>query len=99
LNSNSRITYAEFCNAISPLSKEYAQILNGRPDFFSRKENYSFSDYFNIDTRIEIRNLFRIIFHTERANECLRARIAKRPHFSLDSAYQYLDRNRDGVVT
>lgn len=46
-----------------------------------------------------MKNLFRVIFHTERANECLRARIAKRPHFSIDLAFNYIDKNCDGVVT
>lgn len=39
------------------------------------------------------------MLHTEKANECLRARIAKRPHFSLEAAFQYIDKNQDGVIT
>lgn len=73
--------------------------MTGRPEFFSRKDKFSLSEYFNADTRIEIRNMFKVMFHSERASECLRARIAKRPHFSLDNAFQYIDRNKDGVVT
>lgn len=71
----------------------------GRPEFFSRKDTIPPSEYFNVDTRNEIRNLFRVLFHTEKASECLRQRIAKRPHFSLDRAFQYIDRDNDGVVT
>lgn len=99
LNCNGRLTFGEFCQAVTPLSKEYAQIMSGRPEFYSRKLEYPLSEYFNVDTRVEIRNLFRVMFQTERAGECLRARIAKRPHFTLESAFSYIDKNRDGVVT
>jgi hypothetical protein len=78
LNNNGKITFSEFLLAITPISREYAQLITGRPEFFSRKENIPPSEYFNVDTRNEIRNLFRVMFHTEKANECLRARIAKR---------------------
>jgi hypothetical protein len=93
-----KITYAEFCHAVTPSSKEYSQIITGRPEFFSRK-NIPPTEYFNVDTRNEIRTMFKVMFHTERASECLRARIAKRPQFSLDQAFSYMDRNRDGLVT
>ncbi len=43
--------------------------------------------------------MFKVIFHTERASECLRARIARRPHFSIEQAFSYVDRNRDGAIT
>jgi Ca2+-binding EF-hand superfamily protein len=43
--------------------------------------------------------MFQSMFHTERAGECLRARIAKRPHFTLDNAFSYCDKNRDGAIT
>ena len=61
--------------------------MSARPEFFSRKIDYPVSEYFNVDTRVEVRNLFRTMFQTERASECLRTRIAKRPHFSLESAF------------
>ena len=72
LNRNGKITFSEFCHAITPISKEYAQLIVGRPEFFSRRDNIPPSEYFNVDTRNEIRNLFRVLFHTEKANECLR---------------------------
>lgn len=99
LNLNGKLTFTEFCKSVTPISKEYAQLITGRPDFFSRKQSIHISEYFNPDTRAEIRNLLRVMLHTERANECLRTRIAKRPYFSVDAAFQYLDRNRDGIVT
>lgn len=92
LNSNARLTFSEFCQAVTPVSREYAQLITGRPEFFSRREHIPPAEYFNVDTRNEIRNMFRVMFHTEKASDCLRARIAKRPHFSLDAAFQYLDR-------
>jgi hypothetical protein len=86
-NSNAKITFSEFCQAVTPISKEYAQLINGRPEFFSLNNDIQPAEYFNVDTRNELRNLFRVMFHTEKANECLRARFSKRPHFSLDSAF------------
>lgn len=43
--------------------------------------------------------MFKVMFHTERASECLRARIAKRPNFSLEQAFSYVDRNRHGKIS
>lgn len=92
------MTFGEFCQAVTPLSKEYAQIMTGRPEFYSRKLDLPLSEYFSIDTRLEVRNLFRVMIQTERAAECLRARIAKRYNFTLENAFSYIDRNMDGVI-
>jgi Ca2+-binding EF-hand superfamily protein len=43
--------------------------------------------------------MFKVMFHTERASECLRSRIAKRANFSLEQAFSYADKNKDGVIT
>jgi Ca2+-binding EF-hand superfamily protein len=99
VNRNGKVTFAEFCKAVTPLAKEYAQLITGRPDFYSRKESIHVSEYFNLETRAEVRALFRTLLHTHRANECLRARIARRPHFSLHAAFAYLDRTQTGIVT
>jgi Ca2+-binding EF-hand superfamily protein len=56
-------------------------------------------EYFNSETRNEIRNLFRQLIQNERATECLRVRIARRSNFALKSAFQYCDKNLDNTLT
>lgn len=70
----------------------------GRPEFYSQK-SMNPSEYFNIETRNEFRNLWKTIFQNERATECLRSRIAKRPHFNLNQAFSYCDKDQDGILT
>jgi Ca2+-binding EF-hand superfamily protein len=84
---------------VSPISKEYAQLITGRADFFSRKASLSPQDYFSFDTRIEIKNFWKILIQTERASECLRSRIAKRPNFNIQQAFDYSDRDLDGSLS
>jgi Ca2+-binding EF-hand superfamily protein len=43
--------------------------------------------------------LFTKSLHTERANECLRARLNRRPKFSLREAFFFLDKNKNGQVS
>jgi hypothetical protein len=60
-NSTGRIKFSEFCNAFTTLSKEYAALLTGRSDFYSSKP-INPSEYFSIETRNEIRNLWKALF-------------------------------------
>lgn len=39
------------------------------------------------------------VFKNERATECLRQRIAGRQGFSVEAAFAYCDKDRDGVVS
>jgi hypothetical protein len=78
-----KIGFADYCHLITPVSKEYAKLITGRADFFSRKIGLDSREYFSADTRIELKNFWKILLQTERASECLRSRIAKRPNFSI----------------
>ena len=98
MNQNGKLTFVEYCNAITPLSPEYAQLITGRPEFYSLK-SLDPAEYFNVDTRNELRNFWKVVLQNERASECIRARIAKRPHFNLKQAFSYCDKDSDGVVT
>ncbi len=45
-DSDGKFTYSDFCHAFTPLSKEYATLLTGRPEFFSNRARNS-NEYFN----------------------------------------------------
>ena len=72
-----QLGYSDFCSLMMPQSKEYANLLNGRSEFYSTRHMPP-EEYFNSETRNEIRNLFRQLIQNERATECLRVRIARR---------------------
>ena len=78
--------YSDFCNMMMPQSKEYAGLLNGRQEFYSTKQMRS-DEYFNPDTRNELRNFFKQLIYNERGTECLRVRVSRRPNFALKSAF------------
>jgi Ca2+-binding EF-hand superfamily protein len=56
-------------------------------------------EFFNPETRIEYRNLFKQLIQNERASECLRVRLTRRPNFSLKSAFQYCDKSNDNYLS
>jgi Ca2+-binding EF-hand superfamily protein len=80
-----------------PLSKEYAGLLLGRQEFYSTRSQNT-SDYFNLDTRNELRILYKSILQNLRMTECLRLRISRRPNFSYRSAFEYADKDKDGFI-
>lgn len=59
-NQNGKLTFVEYCTAVTPLSTEYAQLITGRPEFYSLKP-IDPAEYFNIDTRNELRNFWKVI--------------------------------------
>ncbi|MFS8159539.1 MAG: hypothetical protein ACMG6E_04870, partial [Candidatus Roizmanbacteria bacterium] len=56
-------------------------------------------EYFNSDTRNELRNFFKQLIYNERGTECLRVRVSRRPNFALKSAFQYCDKNGDNALS
>ena len=92
------LTFSDFCTMLLPQSKEYSQLVTGRSEFYSKKDYVSPNDYFNLDTRNELKNIWRSLIQTEHAYESLRFRLSKRPHFQLREAFVYCDFDRDGVV-
>lgn len=99
-NADGRLTFSEFCNAATPLSKEYAALLTSRPDFYSSKtQRVPTQEFFNPETRQEFRNLWHAFFQAERASECLRVRISKRPMFTYRNAFAYCDKDQDGALS
>ena len=51
--STGRLNFNQFCQIVTPQSKEYASLLTGRPDFYSTRSIHP-SEFFNMETRLEI---------------------------------------------
>ena len=49
-NKDGKLSLAEFCRAFTPIGKEYAALVQGRAEFYSKK-GISPREYFNCDTR------------------------------------------------
>jgi hypothetical protein len=81
-----------------PLSKEYAALLTDRPDFYMSR-GIPISQFFNHDTRDEMRKLWHTIFKIERSCEALRLNLRSRPYFNLKQCFSFLDSDLDGYVT
>ena len=83
---------------ILPVSKEYAALLTDRPDFYLSR-GVPISQYFNMETRNEIRNLFSALFRVERSCETLRVTLRQRPYFNIKEAFSFMDTDLDGYLT
>ena len=57
------------------------------------------NEYFNSDTREELRSLMKGVVINERAIECLRVRIARRENFGLKEAFSYCDKDQDQFLS
>ena len=71
LNNDGKLNFQEFSNVVLPVSKEYAALLTDRPDFYMSR-GIPISQFFNMGTRNEIRNMWGAIFKCERSCEMLR---------------------------
>lgn len=98
-NRDGKISLAEFNAALTPkVGVEYASLVQGRAEFYS-KRGFDPREYFNIETRRQLRHLWQAILFTERQIENLRNRVVSGPIFSLQSAFRYIDKEGRGVVT
>ena len=70
-NKDQKLSLAEFCKAFTPNGKEYAALVQGRAEFYSKRGLHP-RDFFNPDTRREIRTLWMTLLQTESAMERLR---------------------------
>lgn len=96
-NQDGKLSFHEFSNVILPLSKEYAALLTDRPDFYMSR-GVPITQFFNHDTRDEMRKLWQSIFKIERSCESLRMNIRGRPYFNLKQAFTFLDTDLDGFI-
>ena len=56
-NKDGKLSLAEFCKAFTPIGKEYATLVQGRAEFYAKKWLHP-TEYFNQETRRELRNLW-----------------------------------------
>ena len=97
-NHDNRISLAEFCRAFVPLGKEYAALVEGRSEFYS-KRGMTPRDFFNSDTRRLIRNVWHTLLYTERALENIKLRLHKSQYFNGREAFKHCDKDHDGAIS
>lgn len=59
-NKDGKLSLAEFCKAFTPVSKEYAALIQGRAEFYSKK-GFHPRDYFNTETRRDLKILWGLL--------------------------------------
>jgi hypothetical protein len=64
-NRDGRLSLAEFCRAFTPCGKEYAALVQGRAEFYSKK-CLNPRDFFQHDTRRHVKDLWQHLLFTER---------------------------------
>lgn len=97
-NNDGKLNFTEFSNVLLPVSKEYSALLTDRPDFYMSR-NIPVSQFFNHETRVEIRALWASIFKCERACEVLRVCLRTRPYFNIKHAFSHMDTDGDNFIT
>ena len=96
-NQDGKLNFTEFSALMLPISKEYGALLTDRPDFYMSR-GVPIPQFFNHDTRDEIRNCWAAMFKCERACEVLRASLRARPYFNIKSAFQQMDKQNLGYL-
>ena len=96
-NQDGKLNFQEFSNMILPVSREYAALLTDRPDYYMSR-GVSPMQFFNHETRNEFRQLWSVMFKTERSCENLRQNLRSRPYFNLKQAFAFMDTDLDGFL-
>eukprot|EP00825_Cyclidium_porcatum_P014726 TRINITY_DN17_c0_g1_i8.p1 TRINITY_DN17_c0_g1~~TRINITY_DN17_c0_g1_i8.p1 ORF type:complete len:284 (+),score=70.10 TRINITY_DN17_c0_g1_i8:154-1005(+) len=96
-SSDQMITFSKFSEIILPQSSEYANIMNNRlPKYVEDSEGL---EIFDIDTRLVFKKLINLIINGECEAEELRIELSRRPMFSLQDAFEAIDRDENGFIT
>jgi Ca2+-binding EF-hand superfamily protein len=94
---NSRLSFADFSELLSPKQEEYARILRNR-----NAVNAPYDARLRVFTRETLEQFLatlRLILDAENLAERVRQRLSRMPDFSLHSAFVAVDRNRNGFIT
>ena len=94
---NSRLSFADFSELLSPRQEEYARILRNRNPVNASYE--SRLRVFSRETVDQFLATLRQIFDSENLAERVRQRLSKMPEFSLHSAFVAVDKDRNGFIT
>ena len=97
-DSDGRILYSDFCDAVSPKDEFLSTEMTKRPAYHIHR-GYCRTHFFAQDTRDLFLSLFRIHFQNEDAAELLRKRIARRPDFNVHDAFLTIDREGNGFLS
>ena len=69
-----QLSFQEFNGLVLPYSREYANLIKDRVEYYSRRSGHA-SSYFNQDTRFELQSFWACMLRTERGMEALRCRL------------------------
>ena len=92
-----KIDFNSFGCAILPFSREYANLVTDRPEYYCRRERDP-RRYFSVDTRYEVQALWSVLFKAERQMEVIRMRLKQRPYLNMEEAFSFCTRSRPGVI-
>ena len=91
------ISFNEFNRIMLPFSREYANLVTDRAEYYSRRSRDG-SSYFNQDTRYEMQAFWSVMLKTERSMEALRMRLKSRPYLHLRDIFETFTRSRAGLI-
>ena len=74
-------------------------LVTERPGVLCSQGRRDYINFFSFDTRNEFRLFWRALFKAERATELARHRLASRPSFNMQQAFNYCDIDRDGWIS
>ena len=94
---NQKLYFSDFSDIFSPKQEDYSRILRNRPSIYAKG-----TERLRVFTR-ETQNLFfdtlRLILNSESLAERVRQRLNRMPQFNLHSAFQAVDKDRNGFIT
>lgn len=94
---NSRLSFSDFSELISPKQIEYARILRNRSP--NNTEYFDNLTVFSPDTLNLILDTFRLLLDAESLAERVRQKLTRMPDFSLHQAFTAIDKDRNGFIT
>lgn len=95
-NSDYRLRYLEFVDALTPKDKIYGDHLtNKRPNYEAKNPNEAIT----LKTKLEFGDTIKVMLKAEGFAEELRQNLSKRPNFSISAAFQTIDTNNNGFLT
>ena len=95
--NSGELTFNDFSRAVLPFSREYANLITDRTDYYSRRMTEP-SRYFNETTRYEMQAFFNVLLRKERSMEALRLRLSGRPYMNLRDMFSAFSRTTSGVI-
>lgn len=96
-HNTGQLSFQEFNRVVLPYSREYANLIKDRVEYYSRRSGHA-SSYFNQDTKFELQAFWACLLRCERGMEAMRCRLNKRPYMNLRDVFQTSSRSRGGLI-